>query len=565
MSQHFVEKIIGAWYVMEDGKLFAADIYEGNYYKLMDGNIQKTVPLVKTDYDRVVQQYNDCVKNGQRIESAYEKNQRMCLEFTVPEITADPEASEKEWYIRTHPQVVHTPEPVVKKKKGLFGRKEKKNIGIKCLSCGHVNKEGQKFCGECGEKLAGKDEEIIETPVQNKDAEAVQAAAPVVAPTVIPTVVPTVTPAVAEPEKKPVEVKTENVQPTAVKETPATVTKEVKELTAAEEVKKEPDVKETAESKESEAVKESEDAAEESLTVEETKEETAEDDEKEEKEESSKGRKNKKNKKNEKEKKEKKKNRSEWKVILILLLILVLGVGGFALATNYGGILDKVIFDSQKLPLAQNSEVIQDNYVIIKLKRDVAQNSKITEADIDGALITAEQYEKYSVLSTYVDKDGQTKKENLILWDDKDSVLGKYASRALQKGTILYDTAITTEHVVAEKNFVDVEVNGQGDTIQVENDVLPGNTRIQIVAIIQTDGGEPSQVLLSEMMLQDRSLQSIFNSAGEDILKMLSEEGTGNAAPNNADNAQTAPDAGAAEQTQQAPAPQQNPQPQPTP
>ncbi|CUP91618.1 Uncharacterised protein [Dorea longicatena] len=61
----------------------------------------------------------------------------------------------------------------------------------------------------------------------------------------------------------------------------------------------------------------------------------------------------------------------------------------------------------------------------------------------------------------------------------------------------------------------------------MEGDVLPGNTDIKIVAVITTDGGEPVQILLSQMKLQDRSLESIFNSAGQDILEQLSEKANG--------------------------------------
>ena len=57
--------------------------------------------------------------------------------------------------------------------------------------------------------------------------------------------------------------------------------------------------------------------------------------------------------------------------------------------------------------------------------------------------------------------------------------------------------------------------------------IAEGNTDIKIVAVITTDGGEPVQILLSQMKLQDRSLESIFNSAGQDILEQLSEKANG--------------------------------------
>ena len=115
----------------------------------------------------------------------------------------------------------------------------------------------------------------------------------------------------------------------------------------------------------------------------------------------------------------------------------------------------------------------------------------------------------------------------LILWDDNDSVIGQYAATDLKADSLLYDTNVSTQHVVADKTYVEATVNGEDGTYEVEGDVLPGNTDIKIVAVITTDGGEPVQILLSQMKLQDRSLESIFNSAGQDILEQLSEKANG--------------------------------------
>lgn len=78
--------------------------------------------------------------------------------------------------------------------------------------------------------------------------------------------------------------------------------------------------------------------------------------------------------------------------------------------------------------------------------------------------------------------------------------------------------------MIADKTYVEATVNGEDGTYEVDADVLPGNTDIKIVAVITTDGAEPVQILLSEMTLQDRSLESIFNSAGQDILEQLASE-----------------------------------------
>ena len=161
--------------------------------------------------------------------------------------------------------------------------------------------------------------------------------------------------------------------------------------------------------------------------------------------------------------------------------------------------------------------------MVIRTKTNIAQNTQIKEEHLEGTILSPEQYKKYNELSTYIDKDGKSKSETLLLWEDKDTVIGKYATKELTPGSILYDTSITSEHVVADKTYVDVEVDGEKKTYETKTDVLPGNTKIQIVALIQTDGAEATSVLLSELTLQDRSLESIFDSAGQDILEMLSD------------------------------------------
>ena len=168
----------------------------------------------------------------------------------------------------------------------------------------------------------------------------------------------------------------------------------------------------------------------------------------------------------------------------------------------------------------------KNEYIVIALAKDVAMSQMIQETDIKGVIVSAEQYEKYNS-ETFINSSGDVQYMALLLWDDKDSVIGQYAATDLKADSLLYDTNISTQHVVADKTYVEATVNGEDGTYEVEGDVLPGNTDIKIVAVITTDGGEPVQILLSQMKLQDRSLESIFNSAGQDILEQLSEKANG--------------------------------------
>ena len=454
-----MEKIIGNSYVVHNNEFFIADIYEGNYYKLMEGGVIKTVALPKKEYDRVLAQYEERVKKDEMIISAYELNKKAGLLDKVSEITADPEAAEKEWYLRKHPQVVVTEEP---KRKGIFGRKKKKKaVKIKCLECGSINLEGQKFCGECGRALLSKEDELTESKTENSGNEAVEQ---------------------AEKNEKEVKVPDTDIEIIEIDE---------EEETCGDAATKN-------ESK-------NEDKASESSAEEETTKVASDS--------------------------PKKPKRRVGKVFLIIFIILVfLGLAGFAYF--YFGNSSDLIFDSTSLTEDQNTqepEVVETkpqatSYVVIRTKNHIAQNAQIKEEDLEGTILSPEQYEKYNSLSTFIDKDGKSKKETLLLWENKESVIGKYATKELTPGSILYDTSITTEHVVADKTYVDVEVDGESKTYETKTDVLPGNTKIQIIAVIQTDGEESSSVLLSELTLQDRSLESIFDSAGKDILEMLSEQ-----------------------------------------
>ena len=446
MGEQIVEKIIGAWYVIdENGRLFAADIYEGNYYKLIEHNIQKTLPLASKDYDRVVSQYKECLEKNIHINTAYEMNQRACLNFAVPEITADPDAAEKEWYIRTHPQVVHVPEKQ-KKKKSLFGGK-KKNISIKCLECGHINATEQKFCGECGAKLISAEDEFnnqatdSDNPAENNDVE-----------------LDIENETVEEVEEIATPVKAKEAKSEAVEDKPSDVNKGKKE-------KKEKKPKVKKEKVETTEVKVNE-------------------------------------------------PKTGGKGRIAIIVICVLG-GVFALvaavilllsATGSSKEYDYDKYESSTEPVYEEVvETVPTEYVAIKVINTVNANEQIKEEDIEGVRLSAEQYEKYSNISTYVDSDGQVKSQNIILWDNKADVVGKYATRDIPVGSIIYNTSVTTEHVVADKTFVDVEVDGEVNTIEVNTDTLPGNTRIQIIAVVQTDSEDPQQILLSEMTLQDRS------------------------------------------------------------
>lgn len=446
------KKIIGFAYVMWHGEYFAADVYEGNMVSYPDGNVDS---IPDKTYQQTLEKYKELVKRDERISTAYDANKKMNRNFLfqIPASTADPEAAEKEWYLRHLPE----PEPEVipepERKKGLFRKKAKPEKSspapekkVACPSCGALQMPGKKFCSDCGAPMNA--------------------------------------------ETKPQEI------PAA----PVTPDSDVEELVFLEEDKTEKKHGETpAKKTEKRPVKQPE------------PEPFDEDDE-----EETEGREETPAASGKRKKEKKKKGFRPIFLVLGFILLAILLAGAWFFIRFY--MPEQEMVTTPPSGEAQEAEP----FVAIMFTRDLAVDEVIEKDDLDGCILNEEQYEKYTNISTYINAEGESVMPELISWDDVSSVIGKRVTSDVKKGSLLYDTTITSQHVIASKTYVEATVNGEDGTYQVEGDVLPGNTKIQIVAVIATDGAEPVQVLLSEMTLQDRSLQSIFDSAGQDVLKILS-------------------------------------------
>lgn len=445
-------KIIGYVYVLWHGEYFAADLYEGNMVRYPDGNIESVDEEI---YQKNLKKYQMAVEQGEKIMTACEANQVLGHEFyfKIPASTADPEAAEKEWFLRTHPQ--EQTEPLAEqpqRKRKLFGIRntsKKRN----CPVCGAKIKPGQKFCSECGGSVA-----IQQTP--NESGEMAD-------PDVMEPVVTDI-----ESVDKNILIPHTNQDKETIPEKPVKIAKEV----PGELPKKQKNKETLEEGKYQEPHKEPSP------------------------------------KRKEDEPKKKRKLRKGM-------------IGGFFLFLVSVGVIGFVISHTLLADLQQKTmeTVSTDNgtFIGIMFSSDLSSGSVIKKEDLDGCILSSSQYASYSEISTFIDEDGTERLPKLISWEDVDEVIGKRVVSDVQKGALVYDTIITSQHVIANRTYVDATINGEDQTIEVEDGTLPGNTKIQIVAVVSTDGADPVQILLSEMTLKDRSLESIFDSAGQDILDRL--------------------------------------------
>ena len=210
--------------------------------------------------------------------------------------------------------------------------------------------------------------------------------------------------------------------------------------------------------------------------------------------------------------------------IIINVVIILLTIVATYIATPY--ISDYVERNNSEIISTQPSPTpgTTDEISIVRSVIDISQGEVITEEMLTAYKISAEEYEQMNN-AVYVGADGSTANGSLVLSDNMDNVVGKFATRNISKGTYITTQDYSTQKIIAEKTFIEVEIDGQTVSVPVDSDYLTGDTRVKIVALITSEtNNETIAVALSELILEDRTLQDIFDSAGQSILDKLSAQ-----------------------------------------
>lgn len=209
---------------------------------------------------------------------------------------------------------------------------------------------------------------------------------------------------------------------------------------------------------------------------------------------------------------------------ILVLLVLMVAMQGYSIYRNIMSepetleTLKTVEYDPNGTSLTENERVI------IKVTKDLKSGDVIKEEDIKGIIVSLDKYKLLSA-ATYISEDGTEKNVEVIPWGDRASVINKFANQDLTAGSYLTNLNVTSQKVVKDKYFVEVEYEGKTKVVQVNADGT-GNTgtRVELVAIITKDGGEPYSTTLAEMYLKDRELENLFDHAGVDILESLTSD-----------------------------------------
>ena len=211
-----------------------------------------------------------------------------------------------------------------------------------------------------------------------------------------------------------------------------------------------------------------------------------------------------------------KSNGDLWlKILSALMALMLLLMTLFGL--YYTGVIPKDLFTRGQEVTATAED---GYYYVVQLAQDVPKDATLKAEDLEQGRITEEEYKQLNT-TVYISPDGTSNTSSLVLWENKDSVVGKFATRNLSKGTRLGTYDYSNEKIVAEKTYIEAEIDGQTVSIPVDS-ILTGDTRVKVVALVNTQGRDGTLAIsLSEFVLENSSLKDIFDSAGQSILSQI--------------------------------------------
>lgn len=161
---------------------------------------------------------------------------------------------------------------------------------------------------------------------------------------------------------------------------------------------------------------------------------------------------------------------------------------------------------------------------VIKLKKDVAEGSVITDEDLEKVIISSKDYEKLSDGKT-IKADGTTADNKAVLWSDANNVIGTYANANIGKGAYL----MTSEYSDLKDgdSYVTMNIDGVETKVPV-NVTTAGTSKVNLYAIVTStdaDGNTKNTAVdLGALSLEGRSLVDAVNSEGSSVIEALTGE-----------------------------------------
>lgn len=169
-----------------------------------------------------------------------------------------------------------------------------------------------------------------------------------------------------------------------------------------------------------------------------------------------------------------------------------------------------------KTKLMEISDADSDTFSVVVLANDIQKGDIFSKDNLVEEKILKEDYmdERY-----YIDAEGNQKEDKMILYANKESLIGKYATEDIKQGQYVYTSSVSP--IINNKENIQLQLD-DGTTVSLQaNELENGNSNMHLYAIITTN--EENQIIntavdLGEIKFEGKVLTDILNQQGVSIL-----------------------------------------------
>ena len=170
-----------------------------------------------------------------------------------------------------------------------------------------------------------------------------------------------------------------------------------------------------------------------------------------------------------------------------------------------------------KTKLMEISDADSDTFSVVVLANDIQKGDIFSKDNLVEEKILKEDYmdERY-----YIDAEGNQKEDKMILYANKESLIGKYATEDVKQGQYVYTSSVSS--IINNKENIQLQLD-DGTTVSLQaNELENGNSNMHLYAIISTSNAD-NQIIntavdLGEIKFEGKVLTDILNQQGISIL-----------------------------------------------
>lgn len=170
-----------------------------------------------------------------------------------------------------------------------------------------------------------------------------------------------------------------------------------------------------------------------------------------------------------------------------------------------------------KTKLMEISDADSDTFSVVVLANDIQKGDIFSKDNLVEEKILKEDYmdERY-----YIDAEGNQKEDKMILYANKESLIGKYATEDIKQGQYVYTSSVSP--IINNKENIQLQLD-DGTTVSLQaNELENGNSNMHLYAIISTSNAD-NQIIntavdLGKIKFEGKVLTDILNQQGISIL-----------------------------------------------